>query len=62
MKNIANKLELSIYGYDPSQFMPIRDMDGRLLNKNKFIAYKAKRFVSTIGYVAERIAENARSK
>ena len=48
MTNIQHKLENIIYSYDANQFMPIWDMDGKLTNKNKFIAYKAKRVVNLL--------------
>lgn len=44
MQNIKNKLELSIYGYDANEFMPIR-YDNALVNRNEFILYKVKRLV-----------------
>ena len=42
MKNIQNKLEQAIYGYEPSEFLPIR-VDGQVSNWDQFAIYKAKR-------------------
>jgi hypothetical protein len=42
MTNIQNKIETAIYGYDPSVFLPIFE-DGKLANRNAFVAYKTKR-------------------
>lgn len=41
---MKNKIENAIYGYNPKEFLPIR-VDGRLANRNKFVAYKISRLV-----------------
>lgn len=48
MQQINNKIQNTIYGYNPNEFLPIF-MDGRLDNRNAFIAYKTKRVLSTAG-------------
>ena len=48
MKEITQKLELAIYGYNPNEFLPIFE-DGELSNRSAFVAYKAKRVLSLIG-------------
>lgn len=45
MKQIKQKLELAIYGYEPNQFLPIF-YDGRLDNRLEFALYKAKRLIT----------------
>ena len=49
--NVKQTLEQAIYGYDPNEFMPIRD-NGELQNKGEFVAYKAEQFGSAIGHLA----------
>ena len=47
---MIQKLEQSIYGYDPSEFLPIF-RDGRLDNRLGFIAYKASKVGQTLGRI-----------
>ena len=62
MEYIQHKLENIIYSYDANQFMPIWDMDGKLTNRNKFIAYKAKRVARVLGQAVEHIVETAHNR
>lgn len=41
MKNINNKINELLYGYDPKAYMPIR-VNGKLSNKRQYLTYKAK--------------------
>lgn len=47
---MIQKIEQTIYGYDPSEFLPIR-RDGQLDNKLGFIAYKAGKIGQVLGHV-----------
>jgi hypothetical protein len=38
-QTIQNKYDRAIYGYTPGEFLPIF-VDGKLLNKSEFVAYK----------------------
>lgn len=42
MININNTIQNAIYGYNPDEFFPIYS-GAELINKNAFLAYKAKR-------------------
>jgi hypothetical protein len=42
MQHIKEKLELTLYGYDANEFMPVF-YEGKLENKGEFVAYKASR-------------------
>lgn len=46
MKQLTNYiLDTYILSYDANEFIPVRDMDGKLANKHKFVYYKAKRAI-----------------
>lgn len=47
MNYIIEKLENNLLTYDPNEFFPIWQ-DGQLTNRNKFIAYKARRAVLSL--------------
>lgn len=42
MTNINHKIKTIMYSYEPGEFIPIF-YEGRLDNRNQFIAYKARR-------------------
>lgn len=44
---MKEKIEILVYGYDKTQFMPIF-RDGELANRNEFIVYKAKRLIAAL--------------
>ena len=41
---IQNKIELAIYGYDKTEFMPIT-RDGQVENWREFVIYKIERII-----------------
>lgn len=51
---MIQKIEQTIYGYDPNEFLPVY-RDGRLDNRLGFIAYKA----GKVGQVLGRIGISA---
>ncbi len=44
MIQIRQRINKTIYGYNPQQFLPIW-IDGKLSNRGEFITYKARRVV-----------------
>lgn len=56
MEKLTNTIEQTIYGYDPSEFMPIR-IDGEVANWDAFVAYKAKRAVRHLGHAVAKTFE-----
>lgn len=55
MTSIKQHIEDSIYGYDAREFMPIF-YEGHLENKAEFVAYKAEKFASALGHIAQKTA------
>lgn len=45
MQYITQKIENTIYSYDPAEFMPIWYED-KLANKSDFVRYKIKRLIT----------------
>jgi hypothetical protein len=54
--NVKQTLEQAIYGYDPTEFMPIRD-NGELVNRGEFMAYKAGQLTEAVGHAAHTAFE-----
>jgi hypothetical protein len=50
MKQYKQKLELAIYGYDSTEFLPVF-RDGELANRTQFIKYKCNRLMSKFVHV-----------
>lgn len=53
---MIQKLEQSIYGYDPTEFLPIF-RDGVLDNRLGFIAYKAGKVGQALGHIGVNALE-----
>lgn len=58
MEQITQKIDQVIYGYQPSEFMPIYQ-DGKLANRATFIAYKIRRTAGHIGQAVGKTIEVA---
>jgi hypothetical protein len=56
IKNITQTIENKIYGYDPTEFMPIR-YDGEVANWDQFAIYKAEKIAQAVGHFAARSFE-----
>ena len=57
MQNIKQGIENVFYGYEVGEFLPIF-YDNELQNKGEFMAYKAERFVTTLGHMASQAARS----
>lgn len=56
MEKLTNKIDQTIYGYDPKEFMPIFQ-DGQLANRSAFMAYKVRRAGQRAGRAIGRTIE-----
>lgn len=56
VNKINNTIQNKLYTYNPSEFLPIF-VDGRLDNRDEFIAYKAKRVGRILGGAIQKSYE-----
>ena len=51
--SIKQTVEQTLYGYDPTEFMPVR-VDGELQNKGEFVAYKAEQLGEAVAQATHK--------
>lgn len=61
IKNIQEKVQHTLYGYDKDEFLPIF-VEGAWVNRTEFRAYKVKKVAEVFGRGIEVMAEYASEK